>query len=36
MKGHPFSEHADINGILPDEKYAPPRMIECDGYKEER
>ena len=32
MKGHPYSEYADINGILPDDKYAPPRMIECDGY----
>ena len=32
MRGHPFSEHADINGVLPDEKYAPPRMIEADGY----
>jgi len=32
MRGHPYSEHADINGVLPDEKYAPPRMIEADGY----
>lgn len=27
MTGYPFSEHADINGVLPDEIYAPPRMI---------
>jgi hypothetical protein len=32
MNGHPYSEYADINGVLPEQKYAPPRMIECDGW----
>ncbi|MFA5377416.1 MAG: hypothetical protein WC455_16815 [Dehalococcoidia bacterium] len=27
MKVHHNIEHADINGVLPEEHYAPPRMI---------
>jgi hypothetical protein len=31
MNGHPNTEFFNRNGLLPDEPYSPPRMIECAG-----
>ena len=31
MNGHPNAEFFNRNGLLPDEHYSPPRMIECAG-----
>ena len=29
---NPAAEYVNLSGVLPDEKYSPPRMIEANGY----
>ena len=29
---NPNCEYINLNGVLPDDSYSPPRMIECNGY----